>query len=118
MNMVELSLGYAFNFPLTLSANTFVWGWDKADNNNNLVFDGKQLYSTYLEASYLFKSHILVFAGVSPYQSRYSNGFGLVNTGVTLSKAITIDKFVLPVKTSIVVNPYTKVVYGNVTFSF
>jgi hypothetical protein len=104
-NIVELSLFYTFNFPLTFSVNTNVWGYDKIDN--------EQLYSTYVEASYMF-DHVALFAGVSPYKSIYSDNFGLVNCGVTLFK----QNCKIPIRTSLIVNPDKKVIYANVAFTF
>lgn len=110
-NIIETSIGYSFKFPLTLSYNIFVWGWDKDENNN-------QLYSSYVEASYLFKN-INVFCGVNPYKSYYADELAVVNVGMTLSKEVNINpSYSIPISTTLMLNPDSKKLFANLTFTF
>ena len=110
-NIIETSLGYFFKFPLTLSYNIFIWGWDKDENDN-------QLYSSYIEASYLIKN-INIFCGVNPYKSFYADDLAIVNVGLTLSKDININtSYSIPVSTTLMLNPDSKKLFANLTFTF
>jgi hypothetical protein len=110
-NILEASLGYSFKFPLTLSYNVFVWGWDKDENDN-------QLYSSYVEASYLIKN-INIFCGVNPYKSFYADGLAIVNLGLTLTKEINVNSsYSIPISTTLMLNPDSKKLFANLTFTF
>jgi hypothetical protein len=110
-NIIETSLGYSFKFPLTLSYNIFVWGWDKDENDN-------QLYSSYIEASYLIKN-IILFCGVNPYKSYYADDLAVVNLGMSLSKEININSsYSIPISTTLMLNPEAKKLFANLTFTF
>jgi hypothetical protein len=110
-NIIETSIGYSFKFPLTLSYNIFVWGCDKDENNN-------QLYSSYIEASYLIKN-INIFCGVNPYKSYYADELAVVNVGMTLSKEVNINpSYSIPISTTLMLNPDSKKLFANLTFTF
>jgi len=109
-NAVEVSLSYNFEIPLTLSYNTFIWGYDKD-------IKGKQLYSSYFEATYTFLN-AEAFIGVTPYKSYYANKCAIVNIGLTLTKDLPIGEYELPIKTSIIVNPNSKSIFANLGFTF
>jgi hypothetical protein len=108
-NAIEPAIGvYLFN--LCLSFNTFVYGADKDSLGN-------QYNSSYVEACYYFK-YFNLFCGITPYKSIYANSFAIVNTGIALTKKISIDKFVLPISTVLMVNPTSKQIFVNLTFAF
>ena len=94
-HVLEGTLSYAGveSFPLSATVNTMFYGADKKT-------DGDQAYSTYLELAYPLSSSAKVFVGASLTESlNYgTDGFGVTNVGIKVSKAIEItDKFSLPV---------------------
>jgi hypothetical protein len=94
-HVFEGTLSYAGieSFPLSATLNTMFYGADK-------LSDGKQAYSTYLELAYPLSSAAKVFAGASLGESSNygTDGFGITNVGIKVSKSIEItDKFSLPV---------------------
>lgn len=91
-------------FPLSLSCYTMIGGGDKKAN-------GKQAYSTYMEANYPFTVKDVsmnAFCGFTPcdaamYQTR---GFAMTNIGVKASKNLRLsDSFSLPIYTQVIWNP-------------
>lgn len=94
-HVFEGTLSYAGveSFPLSASLNTMFYGADKKT-------DGDQAYSTYLELAYPLSLSAKLFVGASLLESvNYgTDGFGITNVGIKVSKAIEItDKFSLPV---------------------
>jgi hypothetical protein len=105
-HVYEGTLAYAgvASFPLSASLNTMFYGADKKA-------DGDQAYSTYLELGYPISSNAKVFVGASLFESpNYgTDGFGLTNVGIKVSKSIEItDKFSLPVYGIAGFNPNTE----------
>ena len=96
---------------MSVSYNIFLYGYDKD------IVTGKQLYSSYIEASYIFQN-ATVFCGMTPYKSFYADKLDVVNLGITLSKEILQEMYPIGLKTSLIVNPDSKHVFANVTFSF
>jgi hypothetical protein len=96
------------NLPLTLMAGTFFWGADKNA-------DGKQNYSTYVEAKYEFETkagNIEAIIGFTPAEGLYGNTLGVINLGIGTTKEIKItDHFSLPVQCAVIVNPQTSNIF-------
>lgn len=114
---LEASLGYkGSKVPFSILVATMVYGADKQFEDPE-----KNNFSTYIEAGYTFtiKDYNLdLFLGVTPMDGYYGDGYGgkdgfaVVNTGVTGSKAIKItENFSLPVKASVIANPQAKKLY-------
>ncbi|MFN8207708.1 MAG: hypothetical protein U0T82_09945 [Bacteroidales bacterium] len=93
------------DFPLSLTAGTMFYGYDMDDN-------GKQLYSTYLEAAYpltIGESTLGFFAGATPAKGYYHDKAALVHLGCKASRDIKItDNFSMPLSLSFSVNPAAK----------
>ena len=101
------------SFPVSVSLNTMFYGLDKKADDA-----AKQAYSTYIELGYT-KNAASVFFGFTPSASFYNNygvtafdstaakkTFSIVNIGGSITKSIKIsNKFSLPVKATLVVNP-------------
>lgn len=113
-HFVEASLGYkGENIPLSIQVATMIYGADKKYED-----PGKNNYSTYIELGYGFRIsdyNLDLFLGMTPFDGLYGDGYGgkegfaIVNTGVTGSKAIKItEKFSLPVKASVIANPQAR----------
>lgn len=106
-HMLEGTLNYTFTekFPLTLSWNTFFIG--KGNKKEN----GKNSYSTFVEASYPFKvknMDIELAIGVTPWESviYQTEKFSATQIKLHLSKTIQItDKFSVPIFGNIIFNP-------------
>ncbi len=104
----EVNLSYTFGekFPLTLAANTFVYG------GGDLNDEGKQAYSTYFRASYPFAIGGFDFeAGLgmisSKYKGCYANDYSVVqdvNLCVSYDVQIT-EKFSLPLFVDTIFSP-------------
>ena len=125
-HIFEVSLAYTFpeTFPLTISANTMVYGADKKFDMKTGTYDiKKQAYSTYVELSYPYKNASF-FLGITPadgyYGDGYGNGdsfggnaeFGVCNVGVAATRNIKItDSFSLPVKATLGFNPQKEDAY-------
>lgn len=97
-------------FPLSLTFSTMFYGFDK----NTLTH--KNFYSTYIEADYeIFKkshSKIKLHLGVTPFKSYYASRASIVNTGVTVIRDVRISQnFSIPVKGSLIFNPYLEQIY-------
>jgi len=108
-HVFEGSLNYlgVSSFPLSVSANVMFYGADKKMN-------GKQAYSSYIELSYPVKDNVKLFVGGSLMESlNYgTTGFGVTNTGVKVSKTLTVsEKFSLPVFGILGFNPNAKDAY-------
>lgn len=91
-------------FPISLSCYSMIGGADKKT-------DGKQAYSTYMEANYPFSVNnvsLNAFCGFTPcdaamYQTR---SFAVTNIGLKASKCLRIsDTFNLPIYTQLIWNP-------------
>ena len=137
-HLLELNLGYGFDFGLSLSLNTFLAGaQDKYPDEDEM--DMKRSFTTYFEAGYDFsikdvnltaavgfspwnKTHAYtggsVFMGGVPYD--YStDGFAVNNISLTAKKDIAItDKFSLPVFGQLSFNPAIEDVFLVFGISF
>lgn len=111
---LEVSLGYkGEKIPFSILVATMLYGADKQFED-----PAKSNYSTYIELGYGFKIsdyNLDIFLGMTPFDGMYGDGYGgkegfaIVNTGVTGSRAIQItEKFSLPVKASVIANPQGK----------
>lgn len=106
-HMLEASLGYTFSekFPLSLSWNTFFMG--KGNKKEN----GKNSYSTFIEASYPFSVKNVDFGlsiGVTPWKSviYQTEKFSVTQIKLHASKTIQItDNFSVPIFGDIIFNP-------------
>lgn len=108
-HLLEVGLSYQFaeKFPLKLSWNTFVMG------EGNKKEDGKNSFSTFVEASYPFSLQGVDFefaVGAIPWTStvygQEMRGFKVsqIRLGATREIQIT-DKFSLPIFANVVANP-------------
>lgn len=90
------------NFPLELTAATFLYGDDKDDNNKNY-------FSTYLEAAYstsVKESELRIFIGGTIREGFYSDKAAITNIGLTASHELNISNTIsIPVYTSFIINP-------------
>jgi len=100
------------SLPLSVSLNTMLYGADKKATDVT-----KNAYSTYIEFGYAF-SQFSVFAGVTPADGYYGDGYGGVeglsvcNLGLTASKNLKItDSYSLPIKATFGVNPQKEDAY-------
>ncbi len=111
---IEASLGYkGEKIPFSILVGTMIYGADKKFEDPE-----KNNYSTYIELGYSFaiqEYNLDLFLGVTPMDGLYgdgyggSDGFAVVNTGVTGSRTIKItDNFSLPVKASVIANPQAR----------
>lgn len=106
-HIFEVGITYLFpynKFPLSISCYSMIGGADKRIN-------GKQAYSTYMEANYPFtvnRLNVNAFCGFTPCDaSMYkTNEFAFTNLGLKVSKDIRItDTFSLPIYSQIIWNP-------------
>lgn len=94
-HIYEASITYTggSSFPVNISCNTMFAGSDKDE-------DGDNAYSTYLELGYPLFKNARIFCGASLSESPavyYTKSFGIINTGIKVSKNIEItNKFSLP----------------------
>lgn len=119
-HVLEGSLSYlgTTELPLSISVNTMFYGADKKYDKDLAAQDpSKNAYSTYVELGYTF-SQFSVFAGVTPGDGYYGDGYGgvegvnLVNLGVSSSKNIKItDSYSLPIKATFGFNPQKEDAY-------
>lgn len=111
---LEASLGYkGEKVPFSILVATMLYGADKQFDD-----PAKSNYSTYIEVGYSFavqEYNLDLFLGVTPTDGLYGDGygghegFGVVNAGITGSKAIKItENFSLPVKASVIANPQAR----------
>jgi hypothetical protein len=120
------------SFPLSVTWNTMVYGYDKKVKSDGTVDTTKQAYSTYIELGYT-KGMISYFFGFTPWASYYNNygytafdpsaakkSFSVVNIGATISRSIKITSdFSLPVRATLAINPsatYMKDDYVHLVF--
>lgn len=97
-------------FPIQLMVGVAVFGNDRDLN-------GKNYYSTYVEANYNWNIqdyNVKAFVGLTRDDGFYTqNGFQVINVGVTLTRNIKItDHFNIPVSTSLIANPDRNSVYA------
>jgi hypothetical protein len=89
--------------------NTIFAGYDYYKSN------GKRAYSSYMEVAVPFHAGTVDFqayAGVTPWESYYANGFNVINTGLKAVKTFYVkDKLAIPVSVEMIANPYTEQVY-------
>ncbi len=104
-HLFEVGLSYTFSekFPLSLGVNKMFAGEIDKDE------DGKQMYSTYISASYPFRVKEVeceVGIGISPAKGLYSDKFDLATISAKASKKIEVtDKFALPVFVELLLAP-------------
>jgi hypothetical protein len=110
--------------PISLLVAVNFYGADAKKAN------GDPFYSTYLELSYPFSCKGLdfnVFVGGTPNKADtdkgesgfYSNDPGIVNLGLTISKAIPItEKYSLPLSASLITNPQAENIFFVFGISF
>jgi hypothetical protein len=111
---LEAALSYkGEKIPISFLVATMFYGADKKFEDPS-----KNNYSTYIEAGYaLFLQDFRfdLFLGVTPMDGFYGDGYGgkggfaIVNAGVTGSRTLEItEKFSLPLKASVIVNPQAR----------
>ncbi len=107
-HIFEASLNYTNN-AFSASLNSMFAGADKLSNGNNA-------FSSYLELNYQLTPIAKVILGAALNKSPniyFTSGFGIVNVGLRVTKAIEItDKFSLPIYGILEANPYS----GNIYF--
>ncbi len=116
---VEVCLSWAGpeKFPLQLYAGTLVYGDDKGKDAAGVYGAGSSNnYSTYFEASWQFNVKgfgVKPFIGGIPFGSGWYGPYGgVVNTGLTVSRTITVTKdFAIPVNGSLITNPQSQSVF-------
>lgn len=118
-HIIEVSVSFqgSENLPLTISANTMVYGADKKWDWESGTFSSKQNYSTYIEFGYGFGTSS-VFLGVTPYNGYYGAGYGKVrgfavcNLGLSSVRNINITHdFQLPLKATLYLNPQAESIH-------
>ncbi|NDV64600.1 hypothetical protein [Bacteroides sp. 224] len=118
-HVYEATVGYDFG-PLSVSWNTNFAGADyyKAKSDGSM----DRAYSSYAEVMVPFKLGEFDFSaevGLTPWEGAYSDGFNVVNVGLTAGKNIKItDSFSLPAFAKITVNPNTEKAYFAFGISF
>ena len=107
-HIYEATLNYT-NAAFSASLNSMFAGADKLSNGNNA-------YSSYLELNYQLTPSDKIILGAALNKSPdiyFTSGFGIVNVGLKITRAIEItDKFSLPVYGILEANPYS----GNLYF--
>lgn len=104
-------------FPIKLLAATFIYGPDKKFTYDAVTNEtkGKNQYSTYFEASYLFKlkkTEVNIFVGGTPAEGFYDSNAGIVNLGLTAKKEIPFsEKYSMPLSGSLILNPKANQAY-------
>ena len=106
-HLLEGSLTYTLSesLPISLSWNTFIMG------KGNKKADGKNSFSTYVEASYPFSIggvDMQIATGFTPWESVVygTDGLKFTNILIRASKEVKItDSFTLPVFTQLIANP-------------
>ncbi|SDC12175.1 TorF family putative porin [Williamwhitmania taraxaci] len=103
-------------FPIKLTAAMFVYGNDRNPDN------GDQYYSTYFELGYPLNvaDHPLdIFIGGTPQKGLYHSDAGIVNIGLSTTKELEIsDRFKLPIKATLSVNPSADNVFLVIGMTF
>lgn len=122
-HIIEVALAYEFSkIPLSISAATMIFGNDKRYDPQPVEGKpAKNNFSTYIEMGYAFKVsdyNFDAFVGVTPadgfYGDGYGNktGFGVVNTGLTVSKKIKLsEKIETTFRSSLIFNPQNNKAY-------
>ncbi len=131
-HLLEVNLGYKFDFGLGLSWNTMVAGaGDKYTDGGDI----KRAFSTYVEAGYSFSIKdisLTVAIGASPWKSNVlytsyekdgqqygTDGFAVTNISLAASKDVAVtDKFSLPLSGLLAFNPAKEDVFLVFGFSF
>ncbi|PKP36035.1 MAG: hypothetical protein CVT98_09495 [Bacteroidetes bacterium HGW-Bacteroidetes-15] len=111
---LDLTLSFeGEKIPVRLMASTLIWG-DDIDPTS-----GKNFYSTYFEAGYLWKrtpnQEFDIFLGATPFKGYYANSLNIVSAGIGINQRISLtDSFQFPIFGKLVINPYTE----NIFFVF
>jgi len=104
-HLFEASLSYTFSekFPLSLGVNTMFFGDIDKDE------DRKQMYSTYITASYPFTIGSVdceIGIGVSPWKGLYSDKFDVASVSAKASKSLKVtESFSLPIFVELILSP-------------
>lgn len=108
---VELTAKYngKGKFPLSWMVGTFLLG-DRHPANRDPMF------STYLQGGYPFQwcgAHLEVSAGLSPWESYYSERFALVHAGISVADRIRVgERLFIPLKMAFNTNPSRSQAYA------
>ncbi len=114
-HILEGNFSYQGNsaFPLSIDLNTMFYGSDKKATNPS-----KNAYSTYVEVRYPVGADLNIFAGMTPADGYYGDGYGklggfaVVNVGVAATRKLKMtESFSLPLKVTLGVNPQQEDVY-------
>jgi hypothetical protein len=96
------------SIPVSLIAGVMLYG-------NDRDLEGKNLYSTYFELNYTGKIQeieLTPFIGLTPAAGYYGDSFGVVNIGFTALKNLHVsEKFQVPLKGSLIINPQQEKVF-------
>ena len=110
-HLFEASLEYIFSekFPLSLGVNTMFFGDIDKEFDEDENKKGKQLYSTYITASYPFAVKDVeceLGIGVSPWKGLYSDEFHIAAITAKATKELKItENFALPVFVELILAP-------------
>lgn len=121
-HIIDLRTSYRFpeSFPIRLEADVLLYS-GKADREVDANNNYKSRYSTYVEVSYPVitkqKVNLDFFMGASfsidgesdLYKKNPQDGFGIVNTGIKVTKDISIFEYKLPVSATAMWNPANKI---------
>ncbi len=126
-HIFELGLAYTLSgsFPLSISANTMLYGADKKwDSNMGMQDPKKQAYSTYIELDYPIKN-ANIFVGMTPMDGYYGDGYGghggfsVCNIGVTATRNLKITSdYSFPLRATFGLNPQKEDAYFVFGFTF
>ncbi|KIC01511.1 hypothetical protein [Flavobacterium sp. AJR] len=121
-HLIDLRTSYRFpeSFPIRIEADILLYSGlnDRELDNNN---DYRSRYSTYVELSYPVirnqKVNLNVFMGGAfaidgkkyLYTNQEESAFGIVNTGIKVSKDISVFNYKLPVSATAMWNPANKI---------
>jgi hypothetical protein len=118
---IEASLTYdgPAKFPVQVYVGTMIYGNDPVEDSTGAFTDrNENNFSTYIEASYKFNIKkigvdVKPFIGGIPFGSiLYGPQAGIVNLGLTASKAIKItEHYSIPIYTSVITNPQAESVF-------
>lgn len=112
--IADITFGNLEKCPFTLTASTIVYGGLDMDSL------GTQNYSSYFELSYTKNSYEFFVGGITGQSAFYINkDAGLINVGTKIKREIKVnEKFSIPAKFALVVNPQMKKLYATLTLSF
>ena len=109
-----LDATFSFNgtkkFPLSVMASTLLYGDDKNPEN------GKNYYSTYIEAAYHLKANDKLefdfHTGFTPFEGYYAPSANVVSCGIAATQKLALTpKLNFPITGKLILNPYTQNIY-------